>query len=319
MIKQIYAILRLTRWVNLVIIALSMVLFQYCVIHTYLYAADVPLTMTVPYFALLVLAVVLIAAGGNVVNDYLDYEQDAEHRPDRVIIGRYISIDNAFNLQLGLNVSGILIGFFLAWHMGNMRLGYVFISAVALLWLYSLTLKKYFLIGNVLIAALSAIVFVMPVLFEPRLSDYFQTDYQEMAAHSIHVQLRLYCFFAFMVSLMREIIKDAEDRGADIAYNMKTLPALLPVWAVNAVVVLIMLITAAVIAYVEVFFWQHNLKKHFWFSIFFLQFPLVTNMFTVIPAKNSKDYHNISVLLKLLMFFGLLSMPVYYLFITVWK
>ncbi len=319
MIKQIYAIMRLTRWVNLVIIALSMVLFQYCVVRTYLYAADVPLTMTAPYFALLVLAVVLIAAGGNVVNDYLDFEQDAIYRPDRVIIGRYISIDNAFNLQLGLNVAGILIGFFLAWHFGNLRLGYIFITAVAMLWLYSLTLKKYFLIGNVLVAALSAIVFVMPVLFEPRLSDFFQTDFQEMAARSIHAQLKLYCFFAFMVSLMREIVKDAEDRGADVAYNMSTLPAVLPVWAVNGVVVLLMLIVAAVIAYVEVFFWQHGLKKHFWFSIFFLQFPLVTNLFTVIPAKNSKDYHNISVLLKLLMFFGIASMPVYYLFITVWK
>lgn len=319
MIRNIYAILRLTRWVNLVIIALSMVLFQYCVIRTYLYAADIPLTMTAPYFALLVLAVVLIAAGGNVVNDYLDFEQDAIYRADRLIIGRYISLDNAFNLQLGLNVTGILIGFFLAWHFDHLRLGYVFISAVALLWLYSQTLKKFFLIGNIVIAVLSAVVFVVPVLFEPRLSDFFQTDFQEMAAHSIHVQLKLYCFFAFMVSLMREIVKDAEDRGADAGYAMHTLPVVLPVWAVNTVVVLLMLIVAAVIAYVEVFFWQHGLKKHFWFSIFFLQFPLVTNMFTVIPAKNSKDYHNISVLLKLLMFFGLLSMPVYYLFITVWK
>jgi 4-hydroxybenzoate polyprenyltransferase len=114
-------------------------------------------------------------------------------------------------------------------------------------------------------------------------------------------------------------IKDAEDKEADAAYGMKTLPVVLSVWAVNAVIIVLMLCLMAVIAYVQVYFWHHGLKKHFWFSLFFLQFILGTNMFTVFVSKLKQDYHNISVLLKLLMFFGIASMPAFYLFITKWQ
>jgi 4-hydroxybenzoate polyprenyltransferase len=319
MIKQIYGILRLVRWVNLLIIALSMFLFQYCVIHTYLIASDTELAMSKIYFSLLVLSTVLIAAAGNVVNSYLDYEQDVEYKPEKVIIGKYISLDGAFNLQLGLSVIGILIGFFLSYHFGNIRLGYIFLSATALLWLYSQFLKRHFLIGNIVVAGLSAIVFVLPVLFESHLIAYFKTDLQQMATDTIMAELKLYVFFAFTVSLIREIVKDAEDKDGDAAYGMKTLPVVLPVWATNAIVILLMLGLMAVIGYVELFFWQHGLKKHFWFSIFFLQFPILTNMFTVFISKREEDYHNISVLLKMLMFFGIASLPVFYMFITRWQ
>jgi 4-hydroxybenzoate polyprenyltransferase len=194
--KQAFAILRLVRWVNLLIIALSMYLFQFCVIKTYLNAAHVHLTLSWFYFSLLVLSVVLIAAGGNVVNAYLDFEQDAIYKRDKLIISNYISLDNAFNLQLGLSVSGILIGFFLAYHFDNIRLGYIFLTATALLWLYSQNLKKFFLIGNLVIAALSAIVFVMPVLFEAHMTDVIQTEFQEMAIKTIQTELKLYVFIA---------------------------------------------------------------------------------------------------------------------------
>ena len=317
--QQVFAILRLVRWVNLLIIALSMYLFQFCVIKTYLNAADTELTMSWFYFSLLVLATVLIAAAGNVVNSYLDYEQDTEFKPNKVIVGKYLSLDATFNLQLGLSVAGILIGFFLSYHFGNIRLGYIFLSATALLWLYSQFLKKYFLIGNIVVAGLSAIVFVLPVLFESHLMTYFKSDLMEMAANTIITELKLYFFFAFAVSLIREIVKDAEDREADAAYGMKTLPVVLPAWAVNAVIIVLMLCLMAVIGYVQMYFWHHGLKKHFWFALFFLQFIIGTNMFTVFVSKLKQDYHNISVLLKLVMFFGIASLPAFYLFITTWK
>ena len=317
--KKIFAILKLVRWINLVIIALSMYLFQFCVIRVYLHAAQTELTLNWIEFSLLVLSTVLIAAGGNVVNSYLDFEQDAIYSQNKLIIGKYISLDAAFNLQLVLSVTGILTGFFLSYRFGHIRFGYIFLSATALLWLYSQELKKYFLIGNMVVAALSAIVFVLPVLFEAHLSAFFKTDFQEMASNTIITELKLYFFFAFTVSLIREIVKDAEDKEADTAFDMKTLPVVLPVPAVNAIIVILMLLIMVVIGDVELYLWQHGLKKHFWFTIFFLQFPILTNMFTVIVSRRRQDYHNISVLLKLLMFFGIASLPAFYLFITRWQ
>ena len=313
--KKVFAIFRLVRWVNLLIIVLSMYLFQFCVVGLYLNAADIIPTMNWGYFSLLVLSTVLIAAAGNVANDYFDYEQDMEYKPEKVIIGKYISLDNAFALQMGLNVVGVLIGFFLAYHFGNIRLGYIFLSIAALLWMYSQLLKKYFLIGNLIIAALSAFVFVLPVLFEKHLTDFFMSDNQELAKNIILVELKWYFLFAFVMSLIREIAKDAEDKYADMAYGMKTLPVILPQQAVNAIIAALLVLVIAGLGCLQVYFWHHDLKKHFWFILFFLQFQLVVNVFLSFISKNKTDYHNLSVLLKLLMFFGVLSLPAFYWFI----
>ena len=313
--KRVIAYLKLVRWFNLLIIAASMYLFQCCVIRLYITVADGTPTLNWFYYSLLVIATVLIAAAGNVVNAYFDYEQDMEYKPDSVVIGQYLSLDAAFNLQLVLNVVGILIGFFLAYHFGNIRLGYVFVCCAALLWMYSQFLKRYFLVGNVIVALLSAFVFVLPVLFEANLFAFFKSDYMQMATDTIVAQMKWYFLFAFVVSLLREIAKDAEDREADAAHGMHTIPVVLPVWAVNVSMAIVMLGTMAGIGVLEQYFWQHGLKKHFWYSMFFIQFQLVTNILTTLVSSRKQDYHNLSVLLKVLMLFGVASLPVYYFFI----
>jgi 4-hydroxybenzoate polyprenyltransferase len=313
--KQVFAILKLIRWVNLLIIILSMYLFQYCVITLYLNAANITPTMSWGYFSLLVLSTVLIAAAGNVANAYFDYEQDMEYKPETVVIGKYISLDNAFALQMGMNIAGVLLGFFLAYHYGNVRLGYLFLSVATLLWMYSQMLKKFFLIGNIVVAGLSAFVFVMPVLFEAQLTQLSISDNLDMARSTIIAELQCYFFFAFLVSLIREIVKDAEDKAADAAYKMHTLPVVLPTMAVNGIITIMLLGTMFGLAYLQKYFWMHNLKHHFWYILFMLQFLLLTNIFTGIVSKSKQDYHNMSIMLKLLMFFGIASLPVFYWFI----
>ena len=316
MMKRVFAILKLVRWVNLLIIVLSMYLFQYCVIGLYFNAANVVPTMSWGYFSLLVLATVLIAAAGNVTNAYFDYEQDMEYKPETVVIGKYISLDTAFALQMGLNIAGVLIGFYLAYSYGNTRLGYVFLSVAALLWMYSQMLKKLFLIGNIVVAGLSAFVFIMPVLFEAQLTDsFFLTEGLNLARSIIIIQLKWYFAFAFVVSLIREIVKDAEDREADAAYKMYTLPVVLPRAAVNVIVVTLLIAVMAGLGVLQQYFWQHDLKKHFWYILFFLQFLVLINIISGIIAKSKIDYHNLSILLKLLMFFGIASLPFFYWFI----
>jgi len=313
--KKVFGILKLVRWVNLLIIIGSMYLFQYCVINLYLHVSNVVPTMSWGYFSLLVLATVLIAAAGNVANAYFDYDQDMEYKPETVVIGKYISQNNAFALQMGLNVAGVLIGFFLSYSYGNMQMGYLFLSVAALLWLYSLQLKRYFLIGNVLVAALSAIVFVLPVLFESNLTIADYSENLDRARIVIFAELKWYFLFAFVVSLIREIVKDAEDREADAAYGMKTVPVVLPQIAVNIIIVTLLLAVAVGLGFVQAYFWKQGLKYHFWYILFFLQFQVLTNILIGFIAKSKQDYHNLSVLLKLLMFFGVASLPVFYWFI----
>jgi 4-hydroxybenzoate polyprenyltransferase len=316
MMNQIKAILKLVRWVNLLIIILSMFLFQYCVIGLYFHASNIIPTMSWPYFSLLVLATVLIAAAGNVANAYFDYEEDVEYKPETVVIGKYISLDTAFALQMVLNIAGVLLGFYLAYSYGNIRMGYVFLSVAALLWMYSQQLKKYFLVGNIVVAGLSAFVFVLPVLFEAHINDFFVNDNLELAKRIIITELKWYFLFAFLMSLVREIVKDTEDKLGDLAYGMKTLPVVLPRMMVNSIIVLLILSVAVLLGLLQMYFWQHGLKRHFWYILFFLQFPLLVNVFTGFVSKNKEDYHNLSILLKLVMFFGIASLPVFYYFIV---
>jgi 4-hydroxybenzoate polyprenyltransferase len=313
--KKVFALLKLIRWVNLLIIIASMYLFQYCVIHLYLGVSNVIPTMSWGYFSLLVLATVLIAAAGNVTNAYFDYEQDMEYKPETVVIGKYISLNNAFALQMGLNIAGVLLGFFLSYSYGDMHMGYLFLSVAVLLWLYSMQLKRYFLIGNIIVAALSAIVFVLPVLFESNLSVVGFSENLDQARITIFAELKWYFLFAFVVSLVREIVKDAEDREADAAYNMKTLPVVLPQMAVNSIIVVLLITVMVGLGFLQWYFWRQGLKYHFWYILFFLQFQLMTNILLSFISKSKQDYHNLSVLLKLLMFFGVASLPVFYWFI----
>jgi 4-hydroxybenzoate polyprenyltransferase len=316
--KKFFGILKLVRWVNLLIIVAGMYLFQYCVIKLYLHVSNIIPTMSWGYFSLLVLATVLIAAAGNVANAYFDYEQDMEYKPETVVIGKYISLNNAFALQMGLNIAGVLLGFFLSYSYGNIHTGYLFLSVAVLLWLYSMQLKKYFLIGNILVAALSAIVFVLPVLFEWNLGVVGFSEDLDRARITIFAELKWYFLFAFIVSLVREIVKDAEDREADAAYNMKTLPVVLPQIAVNIIIVALLILVMAGLGFLQLYFWKKGLRYHVWYILFLLQFPLLVTIFTGIISKNKTDYHNLSVMLKLLMFFGVATLPIFYWFIKLY-
>ncbi len=314
MISFLLHLNRLVRGVNLLIIALSMFFFRYFLIIPVLRRYLIFSTLTHLDFALLVAGVVAIAAAGNIINDYYDMEADHKFKPGKNVIGTWISMDNACTIQFVLNAFGIVIGYLLAWKIGNYQLGNIFAITAILLWIYSDSLKKYFLIGNIIIAALSALVFFMPVLFEQKL---FKADaisnYKE-AAYILIIYAKGYALFAFLISLIREIIKDAEDKDADGYKKMKTLPIILPVWITNAVVIFLILIVMALLAYLQYFYWLNNQKNQFWYVLLLMQVTLMMNLISAFFLKNSQDYKNLSVFMKLNMFFGLFSLPVFYLF-----
>ena len=86
--KSATAFFRLVRWPNLVFIVITQLLFFYCI-----YVPLLPEGGTVPeekIFYLLIVASVLIAAAGYIINDYFDLRIDAVNKPDKVIIDKYI-------------------------------------------------------------------------------------------------------------------------------------------------------------------------------------------------------------------------------------
>ena len=109
------------------------------------------------------LSTVLIAAGGYLINDYYDIKIDYVNRPEKVVVGKYISRRIAISLHTTFNFLGIAIGIFLSpW------IGLVNLTSGTLLWLYSNYLKRQPLVGNIAIGLLSGAAILLVALLYPQ-------------------------------------------------------------------------------------------------------------------------------------------------------
>ncbi len=317
---------KLVRLPNLLIIALAQYLLRYCVIHplisTYTFSHNgityhfkgIPQLSDLNFF-LLVMAMVLLTASGYVINDYFDRKTDALNRPpEKVIVGKYIHRRFAIQLHFILNVISVSLGFYVSYEIGFYQLGFLFLIETGILWYYSTTYKKQFLIGNLVVAVFAGMAPLMIVLFElfPLMITYKET----MSNYQTNFNIILfwgfgYSFFAFMTNLTREIIKDIEDFEGDNAYGINSLPIVIGINASKTVIISLIVITLISIFYVYHFFLKDNITL-----IYFIVFFGLTNLFLIykiIKANDKKDYHFASILSKIIMVLGILySFVVYF-------
>lgn len=147
--------------------------------------------------------VVFIATGaGNAINDYFDHKIDAINRPERPIPSGRISLKTAGIYSLLLFVVAIIIGFII----GPLP-GIIVVLSSLLMVYYAYSLKTKCLIGNLSISFLTGMSFVLGgvVVNELLISIYLG-------------------FFAFLMTMAREIVKDMEDMEGDKIEGASTLP-----------------------------------------------------------------------------------------------
>lgn len=248
-----------------------------------------------PNFMVLCASVLLTAAAGNIINDYLDVNIDLTNKPDKVVIGKTISRRWAMLLHFIFNGLAICMGFYLKGSIGLM----IMVCAI-LLWLYSVAFKKQFLTGNVVVALLSAFVIVTLYLFNKQISGYL---------------VWVYACFAFGISLIREIIKDTEDMRGDSKFNCKTLPIVLGVRKTKKLLYAIICIYIALIM-AHLFIGNSSMVfRHQFNRIFYLIYmllavllPLVVTLILLFKADVKHHFTRLSGLFKLIMVTGLLSM-----------
>ena len=230
---------------------------------------------------LLCLGTVLITAAGYVINDYYDVKIDYINKPERVVVGRFLKRRSIIILHATLNTLGVLAGVLVSWQIGVINF-----LVIGLLWLYSNQLKRLPLLGNLTVALLTGLsVFVVYVLHR----------------ESIFL-FATYSFFAFFISLIREIIKDMEDVEGDKKFDCKTLPITIGIRKSKLVIYLIcaiFLVTVAVLLQQEPKFW--------WvFSGLVLMLGWLCKQ--LFYADKSNDFANLSTLSKQIMILGLISM-----------
>lgn len=309
--KLIAAFLKMIRLPNLIFIALTQVLFQYCIYYP-LYKNNIPANDTVS-FILLVFASLFIAAAGYIINDYFDINIDEINKPDKMVVDRLISRRWAIAWHFMLSVTGIMLTFFALpvrdkWYL---ILGNIF--CVALLWFYSTTFKRKLLIGNVLISLLTAWTILIIFFSKLSVTDAFGLSHASQA--KFFKFSFLYAGFAFIISLIREVIKDIEDMPGDARYNCRTMPL---VWGVNASKVFIavwLIMLVGILAVVQVYVLQFQWWWAVAYCIVLIILPLVFIFAKLFKAATTQQYHSLSNWSKLVMFTGILSMLFFYFYL----
>ncbi len=302
-----YDYFKLVRYPNLIIIVLTQYLMRWGIMEPILGVNQFELQLSSFHFLLLVLSTVTITAAGYVINDYFDTHTDLLNKPRQVLVGTKIHRRFAMIFHIVLNVIGVGLGFYISFHVGMPYLGFVFLVVVGLLWFYSTTYKRQFLIGNLLVALLTAVVPLMVPLFEIPLLNVTYRDI--LIEHQTNFMYLLYwvlafSFFAFLTNLMREIIKDMEDFEGDRVYGRNSLPVVLGMKGSRVVVNTLALSTMAGLAYAYFRFLGDAISAVY-FSLF-LWLPLLFLIIKTIKADNKGDFRLLSHILKGMMLLGVL-------------
>ncbi len=306
--RLIAAFLKMIRLPNLFFMALTQVLFQFCIYQT-IYKENIP-AGDLNRFILLMMASLFIAAAGYIINDYFDINIDEVNKPKQMVVDKVIHRRWAIAWHFMLSTTGILftilaLPFFKQWYL---ILANIF--CVALLWFYSTNFKKSLLTGNIVISLLTAWTILIIFFSKFNLNDAFGDGVMN---HSKFFRLTiLYAGFAFIISLIREAIKDMEDMPGDERYGCRTMPI---VWGVNATKVYVavwLIVLMAVLVVLQVYVLQFRWWLAVAYSLPAIIFPLGLILFKLRKSVTPKDFHRLSSLTKLVMFTGILSMIFFY-------
>lgn len=246
-------------------------------------------------FIFLCIATVLVGAAGYIINDYLDVKLDLINKPSKVVVGQIISRRWTMFLHLLLNGIAIVLGMFI-----GLKVTIAIFCAAVVLWVYSVSLKRRFLVGNIVVSLLSAFVIIINYVYDISL------DEKLIVAYS---------FFAFGLTLLREIIKDTEDMRGDGRFDCKTIPIVLGVRHTKKILLYMTIVFAACVFLYTTFFgaayhFHYSFTKgsFIFYMLLFVFVPLLVLLYFILTADTSSDFKRLSSYSKIIMVLGMVSM-----------
>ena len=296
--------LQLIRLPNLFLLALMQLTFRY----GFLVHQDIPLALADWQYHLLVLATVLIAAAGYVINDIFDQDSDAINKPEKAIVGKFITEGRAYNIYVGLNITGVAIGFYLSNVILRPSFAVVFILIAASLYFYATNLKQTPVLGNIVVASLLALSVLIIGVFDLYPATY-EANQKEMGL--LFKILLDYALFAFFINFIREIAKDAQDAKGDYNAGIKTLPILIGAGRTAKLIFALLLVAVVMVfLYINNHLMNNELYPATIYSMVVVLAPLLYLAVKSWTAKTVQQFHHISLILKWIIFFGILSIAV---------
>lgn len=271
---KINAIIRITRPVNVIITFISIIIAAVICSAGGLATGKIIITA---------LSGGIAAAAGNIINDYYDIEIDKINRPDRPLVSKILTPGEAVFLFTVCSFLSIFLSFFV-----NFTAFIIDISALVLLFIYSFKLKRTVLLGNITVASLTGLAFI----------------YGGVAVDNLQFAI-IPAAFAFLINLIREIVKDMEDLEGDKAAGICSFPYLYGFKRSKQVIAAfsILLIIATFIPFIYKFY-----RIEYFIIVMVLVNPVIVYALKLLFNNDTKkNLNKISLMLKLDMLFGLIA------------
>lgn len=261
-------------------------------------------------FFLLVLSTVLICAGGYIINDCLDIDSDEINKPQKQYVGKNIPKESALKVYWFFTLLGLGLGIYVSYLAGNIKLATVHGVTILLLYFYSASYKKIPLLGNIVVAFLTAVSILIVGIFEPHIY-YLERFGDYYIAGIIWKYLLGISVFAFLLTLVREIIKDVEDMEGDMHVYAHTIVI---AWGIQAAKGIIAAVLTFLVFAVLYLIFLGPLSDEFLYKNYgiILSVALIYLFILTMRAKEKKDFSFLSKLTKMIMLIGLCFLPLYY-------
>lgn len=319
--QKIAASLRLIRFQNLLIIALTQYFIRFAFTKTFL---PFPALSNLE-FSLFVFTTILITAAGYIINDIYDVETDRINKKSNLIIGVHFQAKTAIIWYSVFNLVALALGVYLAILIGKPLYSLIFVYCIFFLWRYSKTIKRAFLIGNIHVAILTALVLINTALFDIIPNIHFPGN--ESGGMILKIIL-VYALFSFLLTLIREFVKDIEDKEGDSAINSHTLAIVLGIKKTKIIVFSLSFLVVGIVGFWQYFQLQiislNNIKwdgeiyesvliwgtdKYAIIYTAILQTILLFFILKLYISKTKTDFYYLSQLCKIIMLLGICSIP----------
>jgi len=310
--RKVMDFFQMIRWLNLLILGMTMCFFRYFFILSSFKYAGYQSELPEKGFYLLLLASLLIAAGGYIVNDIFDVDTDRINKPARPMARGAFSEQLMMNAYYAMNAIALICATWVCYSTGKLSVLPIFILSVALLWIYTQYFKKIMLVGNLVIALLSALPIWILILFEKNLFHPSADITVYKLAYMILIYGSVYSLFAFIVTLIRELIKDMEDVEGDHLTGANTLAVRFGKPLSARLTQFLIAITLVGLLKIDYTYFQAGLSIQCAYVFILIVLPLVFLFFFLFKIPEKKGLNSISMLLKILMLFGILSLPIFY-------
>ncbi len=291
--------LKLIKFDNLLIIAFA----QLCVKYGLFEPFNIAITLNGLGIAILMIATFCIAAAGNIIIEICNRE-DAGIKG---LLYGSITEKSANRLFIILNIIGVLIGFYLANLIERPGFAALFIVISVVFYIYASYLKEIIVLKNCILAILVALSLIVVGIFDllPAITE--KNRESQTVIFSIILD---YSIFAFMIVLLREIVKDSLNIDRDHNIEIRTIPIVLGKNRTTKLIgVLTLLPIVSVIYYIYIYLFSNS--KAVIFVLIFIVAPLLYFMIKSFSAESDQQLTRLSLLLKIILFVASISLLFY--------